>query len=73
LNRLLPLFGQGAGVPYGCGIEGEAARRRDSAEATPYAAVSFRTQGTAGHISVGLANWFDGLVCIAVTERKSAF
>ena len=25
LNSLLPLFGQGAGVAYGCGIEGEAA------------------------------------------------
>jgi hypothetical protein len=37
LNSLLPLFGQGAGVPYGCGIGEEAAigetlRRRPHTE-----------------------------------------
>lgn len=61
MNSLLPLFGQGAGVPYGCGIEGEAAVGGSC------------LISNAGHISVGLANWFDGLVCIAVSERKSAF
>jgi hypothetical protein len=34
LNSLLPLFGQGAGVPYGCGIEEEAAVGEILPEAT---------------------------------------
>src|SRR5262249_61516883 len=68
LNSLLPLFGQGAGVPYCCGIEEEAAvgetLRRGS-----------HTQlfiWSAGHISVWFANRVDGLVCMPLTERRSA-
>jgi hypothetical protein len=57
-------------VPYCCGIEEEAAVGETLRGDDPIRSCLI---WNAGHISVGLANWFDGLVCIAVTERKSAF
>jgi transposase len=76
-SRKWSQFEQPAAIVWprrGCALRlryrGGGRRRRDSAEATPIRSCLI---SNAGHISVGLANWFDGLVCIAVTERKSAF
>jgi hypothetical protein len=65
LDSPLPSFGLGAGVPYGCDM-----REAHMGDGDP---IRNCLISNARHIGVGVPIRSRRLVCIPVTERKSAF